>query len=332
MAFRTGENLSVHTAPPMTPDTPSVPVTLILPAFGRQDRLDRALASIAAQTSKPERLIVVDDGSPAGISVDVLRNSGVVVDLARHPQNLGAAAARNTGLRLAESEWVSFLDSDDVLLPDSLEVRWRMVAERAGVRGSERTAFGCGWYDVDLTGQPLSLRWPRPGTSPADFASGCWFSPGSCILIHRRSALETAGYQDENLRRFEDLDWFLALSRHGFSFEPLPVAGVVVERSRSRGMHLIEASAERMRDKWSKLLDDRQLRRRLESYLWLEIAAARYFDGAGASAARALMRSFLRHPRWRLQLSPGWAMERIERIPGDWKSGSTHARESGATG
>lgn len=296
-------------------DEGTVPLTLIVPVFDRQAGLDRALASVAAQTLRPESVIVVDDGSVVPARLDAAILAGLDTRLLRHPRNLGAAAARNTGLRQAHTQWVSFLDSDDRLFPDSIEARWRDVLQRLPAGGGKRTIFGCGWCDVDSSGRPLALRWPRPGTAPRDFASGCWFSPGSCVILDRGAALEAAGFQDEMLRRFEDLDWFLTLALEDFVFEPQPLVAVVVERGRQRPPALIEAMARAMREKWSAHADDASVRRRLDAYLWLEVAAAHHFAGAPLRTARALAASLLRLPRLSLQFSPGWTVEPLSRVP-----------------
>lgn len=290
----------------------TLPLTLILPVHERQAVLDRALASIAGQTVPPQEVIVVDDGSRAEPLISSTIRARVNVRLVRHAANKGVAAARNTGLRLAQTAWVTFLDSDDWLVPDSLETRWHAVRRKLDAGASERTVFGCGWWDVRPDGRVLGLRWPRRGSEPWQFASGCWFSPGSCVILQRTIALETAGLQDEALRRLEDVDWFLALALQGFTFEPLPVASVGIERSRARSVEMIEASAATLREKWRERLGDRRLSRRLDAYLDLEIAAARYFSASRLAAVRPLVSSFMNAPRLTLQLSPGWDVQRAD--------------------
>jgi glycosyltransferase involved in cell wall biosynthesis len=286
----------------------TLPVTIIIPAFGRQAYLERAIHSIMDQRDLPERVIVVDDGSDSPISLSGLRKTGFPVELLRHQENRGAAAARNTGLLAAQSDWVSFLDSDDYWLPDSLTSRWEaMQASFSGGAGT-RTVFGCGWRDVDPQGNILGVRWPRPGRSPRDFASGCWFSPGSCIFLNRGLALEV-GLQDETLRRFEDVDWFLRLSLAGFTYAPARVTSVAITRDRRQrhGGHdeIARNAASRIIKKWSGRLAP-ALMRRLAAYMSLEVAASAHFGGKPITAAVSLARSFALAPRIRLQLSPGW--------------------------
>jgi Glycosyl transferase family 2 len=97
-------------------------VSIILPTYNRAKFLPQAFASIRSQQFSDWELIVVDDGS-----TDDTRE--LVKDLSRgwsHPvryiyqANQGAYGARNTGLDLAEGEYVAFFDSDDIWLPHHL--------------------------------------------------------------------------------------------------------------------------------------------------------------------------------------------------------------------
>lgn len=99
-------------------------ITIVIPVKDREDTITRCLDSVAGQTLKPSRVIVVDNGS----SDSSLSKIGEWK--ARHPDlNLlvveeplaGASAARNRGLKEVRTEYVSFFDSDDIMLPRLLE-------------------------------------------------------------------------------------------------------------------------------------------------------------------------------------------------------------------
>jgi glycosyltransferase involved in cell wall biosynthesis len=293
-----------------------VPLTLIIPVFGRPEALDRALRSVDDQDGLPEEVIVVDDGSPVPSAIDADLARRLNVRLIRHERNRGPAAARNTGMREARTDWITFLDSDDYLLCGSMAERWQGVQEQLRQGAPETTIFGCGWIDFTANHDASRLRWPRPATAPRAFASGCWFSPGSCVILNGPKAVAAAGLQDETLRRFEDVDWFLSLALKDFSLEILPVAAVAIERQRVQRPDQIEAAAGAIRAKWQGALD-RALFARLDSYMDLEIAAAYRFRGSTLRALKALSASLAKAPRLSLQLSPGWHLERIAGIPKD---------------
>ncbi|MEO4001008.1 glycosyltransferase family 2 protein [Mesorhizobium sp. CAU 1732] len=292
-------------------NVPLLPLTIIMPVFGRPERLARALSSIAAQPDPPVEVIVVDDCSAPPVSIDPETIGRLTVRIIRQPENRGPAAARNAGIMAAQTEWISFLDSDDWLLADTLGTRWRMVTEDQASRPDPLAVYACGWIDVDQDGRPLVSRMPRQGTNSRDFASGCWFSPGSCVIMNAKAIREADVLQDEALRRFEDFDWFLALGLKGFRLAIQDIVAVAIERARTQTPAKVEAVAGTIRRKWRALIADRAMLRRLSAYLDVECAAAHHFAGNRIRAAFFLARSLARVPRLSLQLSPGWTIERV---------------------
>ena len=99
----------------------ALPISVVIPAFNREDMLPRALASVARQTSAPAETIVVDDGS-SDRTGEAAEAAGARV--ITHSENRGLAAARNTGIEAATQPWVAFLDSDDEWLPDHVRHLW----------------------------------------------------------------------------------------------------------------------------------------------------------------------------------------------------------------
>jgi glycosyltransferase involved in cell wall biosynthesis len=283
-----------------------LPLSIVIPTYGRSEHLARALGSIVAQDVHPAEIIVVDDGSTPALDLTDVDTGGVPIVVVRHERNRGAAAARNTGLRTARSDWVSFLDSDDHLLPRSLGQRWNLFVKRQAQETDLLTVFACGWEDRDLDGTRLGERVPREASNPREFASGCWFSPGSCIIMNRLAVLETGITQDETLRRFEDLDWFLALSLRGMRLRTLPLVAVAIERQRTQSPERVEAISETIIRKWRAATNDSALISRLRAYLYLECAAANHFAGRRLRAFGFWLRSLAASPRLSLHLSPAW--------------------------
>ena len=114
-------------------------ITVVIPAYNREAELRRCLDSIAAQTTLPARVIVVDDGSTDN-TADVARRHPVgaeVVDGAHR----GAPAARNAGLDRVTTQWTMFFDSDDVMKPDHLAKAAAHAVDGADIVG----------WDVEIT-------------------------------------------------------------------------------------------------------------------------------------------------------------------------------------
>lgn len=106
-------------------------VTLIIPCYNAAGTITRTLQSALAQTV-PVEIIVVDDCSTDNSFevVSALAAQHPNIRLYRQAVNGGPGAARNTGLRLAGTEWVTGLDSDDFLLPERTERQLAHVARR----------------------------------------------------------------------------------------------------------------------------------------------------------------------------------------------------------
>lgn len=97
-------------------------ITIVIPVYNRAAVVSHTLASIAAQSYRPLGVVLVDNNSTDG-SLDVLKkwqadnaaddfHIEVISELTP-----GACAARNAGLRMVESDWTMFFDSDDIMLP-----------------------------------------------------------------------------------------------------------------------------------------------------------------------------------------------------------------------
>ena len=102
--------------PVQTPN--SLAVSVIIPTYNRVHCVGEAIESVLAQDPPADEVIVVDDGSTDN-TADVLAAYGNRITVL-HQVNAGAAAARNTGIKHAGSDWVAFLDSDDLWLPGRL--------------------------------------------------------------------------------------------------------------------------------------------------------------------------------------------------------------------
>ncbi|MEU8142749.1 glycosyltransferase [Nonomuraea sp. NPDC048901] len=109
--------------------TPTLRVSVVVPAYGGQDKLDLALAGLARQTYPAGliEVIVVDNGSSPPLRLPAERPEGTRLIVCHDP---GRAAARNAGLAEATGDVIHWLDSDVVLTPGSIEahMRWHHAA------------------------------------------------------------------------------------------------------------------------------------------------------------------------------------------------------------
>lgn len=109
-------------------------VTAILPYYNSSSTIERALASIAGQSSPPAEIIVIDDASPGDGESAALDDiaakwpaTAPPLRIVHRDVNNGPATARNYGWELARTEWIAFCDADDVWHPDKLALQGRVA-------------------------------------------------------------------------------------------------------------------------------------------------------------------------------------------------------------
>lgn len=110
-----------------------VAVSVVIPFYRGVEWLCEAVESVLRQTLPVQEIIVVNDGSPEDVS-GFLRKYGSSI-VYREKANGGPAAARNTGIEIAVGDYVAFLDSDDLWMPDKNEKQLSAM-ERCGASWS----------------------------------------------------------------------------------------------------------------------------------------------------------------------------------------------------
>jgi glycosyltransferase involved in cell wall biosynthesis len=120
-------------------------ISLYIPCYNAAGYLDRVLAAVMAQTHPIGEVLVIDDGSTdetVAVAGRWLESSRYPLRIIRHPENLGLASARNTGVREARSELVASVDSDVAPEPDWLaRLAQEMTPDVSGVGGELREAY-----------------------------------------------------------------------------------------------------------------------------------------------------------------------------------------------
>jgi glycosyltransferase involved in cell wall biosynthesis len=101
--------------------------SVIIPNFNHAASLPQAIDSVLAQSHSAHEILVVDDGSTDN-SRAVIESYGPRVK-AIFQENRGVSAARNHAARLAQGDWLAFLDADDVFLPDRLKQHAEWIQE-----------------------------------------------------------------------------------------------------------------------------------------------------------------------------------------------------------
>ena len=216
----------------MLSDRSACRVSVVIPAFNRENFLARTLDSVLAQTLRDWELVVSDDGSTDGTRnvADRYQHEDARIRVVSGP-NGGVAAARNRGLAATDpaTSFVAFLDSDDLWEPDTLEVLvgWLdshgdhiAVYGRAACIDDEDQFIPGDDLPARMrerqrvrSGELVSIGVDEPITFAAMVAHNWIVTPGLCIV--RRPVIEQVGAFDSAVDPADDWDLNIRMSRIG---------------------------------------------------------------------------------------------------------------------
>jgi glycosyltransferase involved in cell wall biosynthesis len=227
-------------------------VSLIIPTFSRPHLLPRCVES-ARRAGSGVEVIVVDDASrdETASVCRTLRD----IKYVRLDSNRGVAGARNEGVKAGTSEYIGFLDDDDLRLPNSIDLQVKLLESHpdAGM------VYGRAFYGDEQCR-------PKGGAYPDECPQGDifwelmqWNFIPCLTVIFRRTCLERVGLLDESATGVDDWDLWVRIS------ELFPVLAteqeVAIWRQPTPASGQFSFRAERMyrrahrlhRDKWLRL-------------------------------------------------------------------------------
>lgn len=184
-------------------------VSIILPTFNRERFIGAAIESVLQQTFEDFELIIVDDGSTDRTPKIVSQYRSEKVKYLWQP-NYGRSIARNNGLAAALGAYVSFLDSDDLYLPDKLALEVAFLDTFPEI-GMVYTSAYC----IDETGNRLEHKY-KATASGWIYNEIAFFLPVTVTLptvMARREVFDRVGGFDESMERFEDTDMWRRIAK-----------------------------------------------------------------------------------------------------------------------
>lgn len=197
-------------------------VSIIVPVYNAEKWIKEALDSALNQTWANIEIIVINDGSVDNsfVIAQTFVSSRVKVI---SQENRGASAARNRGLSEAKGDFIQFLDADDLLAPDKIELQIKLLSTEKNkycIASGEWARFYKSPSEAKFIYQPL---WKD--MSPVDWLVCAWqehwmMHPGSWLIP--RDIVLKAGLWDESLSLNDDGEYFcrVILASKGIKFCP----------------------------------------------------------------------------------------------------------------
>lgn len=198
-------------------------ISAIIPTYNRATHLERAIASVMAQSQPCDELIVVDDGSTDDTSslVQGLAAGATIPIRLLHQENQGAAAARNYGIRMARGRLLAFLDSDDWWLPRKLALQTAAMQTHPHCVISHTREI---WFRHGQRVNQKKKHDPPAGDIFAASLPMCVV--GMSTVMARRELFDRYGMFTEALPCCEDYDlWLRVGSRETFLLVPKALTG-----------------------------------------------------------------------------------------------------------
>mgnify|MGYP001179036401 FL=1 len=207
-------------------------VTIGILCFNAESSILNALQSALNQTYKNKEIIVIDDCSTDN-SLKVIRESKYInkIKLFQNKKNAGAAYSRNFVTKESKGSYICYMDDDDFSDKYRIEIQIKSIHDQ-GFNKSDRVLCICNINRTYSTGYIKKMKvFGTKGLKPSnsemidfllfneknpsvDYGFGC----PTCAMLISKKALELVDGFDENLKRVEDMDITIRLSRLGCNF------------------------------------------------------------------------------------------------------------------
>ena len=200
-------------------------VSVIIPTYKRSEFLTRAINSVLKQTYKNLEVIVVDDNNKNDeyskltqtlLETYINRNE---IKIIQHDENRGISAARNTGIKIAKGQYITFLDDDDEFFPEKIELQVNIFK-----KSKENVGLVYGAYEeINVSSGKKRIILPKYKNNVYNVLGINHIGTPSTIMLSNL-AIKKVGEFDINLNHKEDIDYYFRLSKY---FEVLYTEKVV---------------------------------------------------------------------------------------------------------
>lgn len=189
-------------------------ITVIIPSYNSAHMVSDTLHSVLASTTTDYEVIVVNDGS----SDDTTEVISPFLHDKRiryiEQENKGLSGARNTGIKYAKGKYLVFLDSDDLILPDKLQIQSTYLDQHPEI---DSVFSDSQWFVEDDFNDTRPVTFPvYTGNVLPQLLFGNFMHVNSVMV--RTEKVREIGCFDVNFKELEDWDLWLRLSINGSLF------------------------------------------------------------------------------------------------------------------
>lgn len=199
-------------------------VSIIIPTYNRPDFLKKTLDSALSQTYVNIEIIVVDDCSE--LNLEAFSNQFPSVKFLKNDSNRGACYSRNRGLKLANGDYVNFLDDDDELFPEKIELQ---IEKFKSSKDPKLGMITC--HSVDYRSGEKKVIYNRVRGNIYQGILAEYIVAGTETMLFKASVFDEVEGFDEGLESSQEYDLFIrACEKYHINY----VDKILTQRNRSR--------------------------------------------------------------------------------------------------
>lgn len=182
-------------------------VSVIIPTYKRSEFIERAIESVLKQTYQDFEIIIVDDNNPNTEYRKELEEKmkkyayNSKIKYIQHEKNKNGAAARNTGINIAKGEYITFLDDDDIFLPNRLEILVEKLEKNQEYDAAYSSVIIIKGHKI--IGYTVAN---KSGNMKNELLLGTFSLGTGSNLFFRASALRAINGFDESFKRHQDIE------------------------------------------------------------------------------------------------------------------------------
>lgn len=286
----------------MTEGAMNPKISVVIPCYNSGKTIERAVISVLNQTFPPHEIIVVDDGSTDDTLIKISKYHEKII---LHKQkNSGAAAARNVGAKIAQGDYLAFLDSDDVWHPEKLRIQGSIL-ERDKTIGISSTGYT--FVDEQKYSENLSFKEIEESAivyrkiSFIDIFETPYLATPTVIM--KKSLFDLVGGFDETLETAEDIDlWLRSCAKQNYIFVENVLCKVITQNNGLTSRAALSPFLAHIAviDKFSEenprfIKENLRTINKVKSIVLTNFASSLLCDKKKAEARKTLLKAFKKH-------------------------------------